>query len=53
MKSVKSVILFVGLIAWGSVAIAQTDRAATRSYSGEAVNLWKAGAYAEAAEAFK
>lgn len=53
MKSLKSVILFVGLIAWGSVAIAQTDRAATRSYSGEAVNLWKAGAYAEAAEAFK
>lgn len=53
MKSLKSVILFVGLIAWGSAAIAQTDRAATRSYSGEAVNLWKAGAYAEAAEAFK
>lgn len=53
MRSLKSVILFVGLIAFGTVATAQADRAATRSYSGEAVNLWKAGAYAEAAEAFK
>ncbi|NOQ73318.1 MAG: OmpA family protein [Crocinitomix sp.] len=53
MRSLKSVILFVVLIAFGTVATAQTDRAATRSYSGEAVNLWKAGAYSEAAEAFK
>lgn len=53
MKSLKSVVLLVGLIAWGTVAMAQPDRAVTRSYSGEAVNLWKAGAYAEAAEAFK
>ena len=52
MKSLKSVFLLVGLITFGSIAMSQ-DRATTRSYSGEAVNLWKAGAYSEAAEAFK
>lgn len=39
------------MIAFGTFVSAQ--EAATRNYSGEAVNLWKAGAYAEAAEAFK
>ena len=53
MKSLKSVILFVGLIALGTTAVAQPERAATRSYSGEAGVLWEGGAYAEAAEAFK
>ena len=53
MKSLKSLILFIGLIAWGNMVIAQIDEPQTRSYSGEAVELWKAGAYAEAAEAFK
>ena len=53
MKSLKSVILFVGLIALGTSAVAQPERAATRSYSGEAGVLWEGGAYAEAAEAFK
>lgn len=53
MRSLKSVILCIGLVAWGSVALSQQNEAATRSYSGEAVTLWKAGAYSEAAEAFK
>jgi len=37
---------------YGTISMAQSGPT-TRSYSGEAVNLWKAGAYAEAAEAFK
>lgn len=53
MKSIKSVFFFVFFIAMGTGVMAQTGGAAVRNYSGEAVNLWKAGAYSEAAEAFK
>lgn len=53
MKSLKSVILLIGLITWGGTGMAQVEEPLTRSYSGEAIVLWKSGAYAEAAEAFK
>jgi peptidoglycan-associated lipoprotein len=53
MKSINSLILFVGLIAWGSLTFAQPDAPATRNYSGEAGKLWESGAYAQAAEAYK
>ncbi|WP_070138027.1 OmpA family protein [Crocinitomix algicola] len=53
MKSLNIVFLFIGLMAWGYSAVAQPERAATRNYSGEAGRMWEAGAYAEAAEAFK
>lgn len=53
MKSINSLILFVGLIAWGSLTFAQPDAPATRNYSGEAGKLWESGAYSQAAEAYK
>ncbi len=51
MRSLKSIIFFVTLLTFGNATLAQEQ--VTRSYTGEAVKLWKAGAYAEAAEAFK
>lgn len=53
MKSLKSFILIAGLVAFGATGFTQNTEPVVRSYSGEAVNLWKAGAYSEAAEAFK
>lgn len=53
MKSIKSIIFFTAALFIGITAIAQQEQPATRSFSGEAVTLWQAGAYSEAAEAFK
>lgn len=50
----KSVIAIVALLFIGNMAYSQHDgKANTRNYSKEAERLWLAGAYSEAAEAYK
>jgi peptidoglycan-associated lipoprotein len=53
MKSFKLLIVLVAVLSFGTNVIAQVEEAETRSYSGEALNLWKAGEFSDAAEAFK
>src|SRR5688572_29650538 len=50
MKSIKFLVTLVALLSVSTAAISQAE---TRNYAKEAEQLWQAGAYAEAADAYK
>ncbi|OIQ37327.1 MAG: hypothetical protein BM555_01055 [Crocinitomix sp. MedPE-SWsnd] len=53
MKLLKLFIAILAISGFTNAAISQGGGPATRNYAKEADNLWKSGAYSEAAEAFK
>lgn len=50
MKSIKFLVTLVALLSLSTAALSQAE---TRNYAKEAEQLWQAGAYAEAADAYK
>ncbi|MBK9190135.1 MAG: hypothetical protein IPM77_00820 [Crocinitomicaceae bacterium] len=50
MKSMKFLVTLVALLSISTSALSQAE---TRNYAKEAEQLWQAGAYAEAADAYK
>jgi peptidoglycan-associated lipoprotein len=50
MKSIKFLVTLVALLNLSTAALSQAD---TRNYAKEAEQLWQAGAYSEAADAYK
>ena len=53
MKSFQSLVTLVALLSFSTIAVSQSGGAQTRNYAKEAEQLWQAGAYAEAADAYK